>query len=93
MLQSPDAGGNSGAFSGEDGVLILAHDSVRLRILKGLIIPRRGGITFPQPPEQARPILTYSEAISFHLNSEQVYVFLAPPAHTDGDSFVYFMES
>ena len=93
MLQSPDAGGNSGAFSGEDGVLILAQDSVRLRMLKGLIIPRRGGITFPQPPEQARPILTYSEAISFHLNSEQVYVFLAPPAHTDGDSFVYFAES
>jgi len=143
MLQSPDAGGNIGVFSGDDGVLliddrfdretpallesvsaisdedirfsvnthihpdhiggnnnlaahgvlILAHDSVRLRMLKELIIPRRGGITFPQPPEQARPVLTYSEAISFHLNGEEVRVFLAPPAHTDGDSFVYFMGS
>ena len=39
MLQSPNAGGNIGVFSGEDGVLILAQDSVRLRMLKELIIP------------------------------------------------------
>lgn len=84
-------GGNNNLAA--HGVLILAHDSVRLRMLKELIIPRRGGITFPQPPEAARPVITYSEAISFHLNGEEVRVFLAPPAHTDGDSFVYFMGS
>jgi len=31
--------------------------------------------------------------MSFHLNGEEVRAFLAPPAHTDGDSFVYFSES
>ena len=31
--------------------------------------------------------------MSFHLNGEQVRVFLVPPAHTDGDVFVYFTES
>ena len=77
----------------ELGVLIFAHDHVRLRMLTGLRIPRRGGIAFPQPPEGARPVVTYSEAITFHLNGEQVRVFLAPPAHTDGDSFVYFSGS
>ncbi|PCH60678.1 MAG: MBL fold metallo-hydrolase [SAR86 cluster bacterium] len=75
------------------GVDILAHDSVRLKMLKELRIPRRGGISFPQPPVQARPVITYSEAISFHLNGEEVRVFLAPPAHTDGDSFVHFKGS
>ena len=75
------------------GVTILAHDSVRLRMLTELRIPRRGGIFFDQPPAAARPVITYSEGITFHLNGEQVQVFLAPPAHTDGDSFVFFSES
>lgn len=75
------------------GVTILAHDNVRLRMLTELRIPRRGGIFFDQPPAAARPVITYSEGITFHLNGEQVQVFLAPPAHTDGDSFVYFSES
>lgn len=75
------------------GVTIIAHDSVRLRMLTELRIPRRGGITFPQPPPQARPVITYSDAISFHLNDEEVRVFLAPPAHTDGDSFVHFVDA
>jgi len=75
------------------GVTILAHDNVRLRMLKELRIPRRGGITFPQPPPEALPVISYSDAISFHLNGEEVRVFLAPPAHTDGDSFVHFLGS
>lgn len=75
------------------GVTILAHDDVRLRMLTELRIPRRGGITFPQPPAAALPVITYSDAISFHLNGEEVRVFIAPPAHTDGDSFVHFRGS
>lgn len=75
------------------GVTILAHDDVRVRMLTELRIPRRGGITFPQPPPGALPVITYSDAISFHLNGEEVRVFIAPPAHTDGDSFVHFRGS
>jgi glyoxylase-like metal-dependent hydrolase (beta-lactamase superfamily II) len=75
------------------GVTILAHDDVRVRMLTELRIPRRGGITFPQPPAGALPVITYSDAISFHLNGEEVRVFIAPPAHTDGDSFVHFRGS
>ena len=75
------------------GVTILAHDSVRLQMLEDIRIPRRGGSYIPAPDPAARPVITYSEAISFHLNGEEVRVFLAPPAHTGGDSFVYFMGS
>lgn len=77
----------------EAGALILAHDHVRLRMLEELRIPREGGSFYPQPPEQARPVITYNDAISFHLNDEEVRVFRAPPAHTDGDSFVHFRDS
>lgn len=75
------------------GVLIFAHDNVRLRTLKRLRIPRGGGIFSAQPSEAARPVVTYNDQISFHLNGEDVRAFLVPPAHTDGDSFVYFPES
>ena len=73
--------------------MIVAHDNVRMRMLRELRIPRRGGIAFPQPPEEALPVLTFGEAITFHMNGEEVRVFLVPPAHTDGDSFVYFSGS
>ncbi|MDP6653852.1 MAG: MBL fold metallo-hydrolase [Gammaproteobacteria bacterium] len=75
------------------GVTIIAHDTVRLQMLKDIRIPRRGGIFMDQPPAAARPILTYTEAISFHVNGKEVRVFLSPPAYTGGDSFVYFMGS
>lgn len=88
----PDHIGGNARLAGY-GVTLVAHDRVRLRMLKELRIPRRGGITFPQPEEAARPVITYSDALSFHLNDEEVRVFLAPPAHTDGDSFVHFVES
>ena len=62
------------------GVLILARDEVRVRLAA-------------QSPAAALPVLTYSDAITIHLNGEEVYAFSVPPAHTDGDTFIHFMES
>jgi len=75
------------------GVLIFAHDNVRVRALERLRFPRFGGGFSPQPPEGARPVVTYNDQVSFHFNGEEVRAFLAPPAHTDGDTFVYFPDS
>jgi cyclase len=75
------------------GVLIFAHDNVRVRALGRLRFPRGGGRFAPQPTAGARPLVTYNDAVSFHFNGEEVRAFLAPPAHTDGDTFVYFPES
>ncbi|MEE2964985.1 MAG: MBL fold metallo-hydrolase [Acidobacteriota bacterium] len=77
----------------DQGVLIFAHDNVRVRALERLRFPRRGGSFAPQPPDNARPVITYNDAVSFHLNGEEVRAFLAPPAHTDGDTFVHFPDS
>ena len=84
-------GGNS--LLADYGVTIVAHDLVRVQMLKELRIPRRGGTFYPMPDPRSRPVLTYTDAISFHLNGEEVQVFHAPPAHTGGDSFVYFTGS
>ena len=75
------------------GATLIAHDNVRLRMLGRFRIPRRGGSILPAPSERARPILTFNDAVTFHMNGEEVRAFLAPPAHTDGDSFVYFVDS
>ena len=78
----------------ELGVLIFAHDNTRLRFLEETShFPRAGGSFAPQQPVAARPLITFNDTMSFHLNSEEVRAFLAPPAHTDGDVFVYFPES
>ncbi len=78
----------------ELGVLIFAHDNTRLRFLEERSrFPRAGGSFVPQQPAAARPVVSFNDTISFHLNGEQVQAFLAPPAHTDGDTFVYFPES
>jgi glyoxylase-like metal-dependent hydrolase (beta-lactamase superfamily II) len=85
-------GGN--ANLAEQGVLIFAHDNTRQRFFEQRSrFPRAGGSFVPQQPPAARPVISFNDSMSFHLNGEEVRAFLAPPAHTDGDVFVYFPES
>ena len=89
----PDHIGGNESLAGQ-GVLIFAHDNVRVRALERFRHPRGGGQRFlPAPPAGARPVVTYNDTVRFHFNGEDVRAFLAPPAHTDGDTFVYFPDS
>ena len=91
-IHGDHVGGN--ANLAELGVVIFAHDNTRVKFLEeSSHFPRNGGSFAPQQPVAARPVVTYKEQISFHFNGEAVRAFLAPPAHTDGDTFVYFPES
>ena len=72
----PDhTGGNENL--GNMGLLILARDEVRVRLASQL-------------PEAALPVLTYSDSVTIHLNDDEVTTIPVPPAHTDGDSYIYF---
>jgi len=75
------------------GATIVAQEAVYGRMLRELRIPRNGGRFFPQPAEGARPTVTFADSATFRLNGEEVRVFHVPPAHTDGDAFVYFVQS
>ena len=77
-IHGDHTGGNENL--GEMGVLILARDEVRVRLAETV-------------PKGALPILTYSDAITIHLNGEEVHAFPVPPAHTDGDPFIHFRRS
>ena len=88
----PDHIGGNEPLARRD-VLIFAHDNVRVRALERLRFPRGGGRFAPRPTEGARPVVTYNDTVRFHFNGEEVRAFLAPAAHTDGDTFVHFPES
>ncbi|MBM4185043.1 MAG: MBL fold metallo-hydrolase [Gemmatimonadetes bacterium] len=71
-------GGNENL--GRMGILILARDAVRVRLSA-------------TAPAVALPVLTFSEPINIHLNGEQVRTIPVPPAHTDGDSYIHFVNA
>lgn len=85
-------GGNE--ILAQQGVLIFAHENTRERFFEERgRFPRAGGSWVPQQPAAARPVISFNDTLNFHLNGEDVQAFLVPPAHTDGDVFIYFPES
>jgi glyoxylase-like metal-dependent hydrolase (beta-lactamase superfamily II) len=73
-----------------DGVKIIAHDNVRKRMSEVHIFSGVRHDTVPPSPPMALPILTYADGVTVHLNGEEVSVVHVPPAHTDGDSYIWF---
>ncbi len=75
----PDhTGGNENL--GKQGIVILARDKVRVRMLRNA-------------PKEALPVLTFVNDTTIHLNDEELMIIPVPPAHTDGDSYIYFTKS
>jgi len=65
------------------GIPILAHDNVRVRM----------AASDPPRPSSGRPVLTYADSVTLHLNGQDIRIVKVPPAHTDGDSIVHFVGS
>ncbi len=80
-------GGN--VIFGEEAV-IFAHTNVRERLAAGL--GARGQQGEPAP-KVALPVVTYDIGVSIHFNGEQILIGHLDGGHTDGDSYVYFMDA
>jgi glyoxylase-like metal-dependent hydrolase (beta-lactamase superfamily II) len=78
----PDHMGGNANFAAL-GASIIAHDNVRVRMTQGI----RGG---PPEPVTAWPVVTYGDKLAMHVNGEEIEIVKVPPAHTDGDSYIYF---
>lgn len=83
-------GGNENM--GEAGAVIVAHDNVRKRMETGQVIEALGR-EIPPAAEGALPVITFSRTVTFHLNGDTLVVQHLPPAHTDGDSVIYFQNA
>ena len=80
-------GGNENM--GKAGALIVAHDNVRVRMSSEQLNKIFNRST-PASPKGALPVVTFTEAVTFHLNGDEIQAFHVAPAHTDGDAVVWF---
>ena len=62
------------------GATIISHQNMRRRL------------TEANDPVSAEtlPELTYSDDMTLHFNGDEIYIYNPGPAHTDGDSIVFF---
>ncbi len=82
-------GGNENL--GSTGTVIVAHGNVRERMSTEQFLALWQQ-KVPPSPKAALPVITYEDAVTFHLNGQTIHAFHVPPAHTDGDSVVVFKE-
>ena len=62
------------------GAVIISHENMRKRMADAQSAPAPGTL----------PVLTYSDSQTLHFNGEEIQIFHPAPAHTDGDSIIYF---
>lgn len=73
----------------EAGAVVIAHENVRKRMSTEQVL---GGLgrRVPPSPAAALPKLVYTDAMTLHWNGDEVRIIHLEPAHTDGDSVVFF---
>ena len=62
------------------GATVVAHENQRTQMIKD------------GSGDAALPTLTYTDAVTFHVNGHTAKVFYVANAHTDGDSVIHFPE-
>lgn len=68
---------------GESGAHIVAHENVRERLAAAAA----------ETPEDALPVITFSENVCFFWNGDEIRVKHKGAAHTDGDAIIRFMNA
>jgi glyoxylase-like metal-dependent hydrolase (beta-lactamase superfamily II) len=62
------------------GAVIISHENMRTRM----------AVPAAKTPPGALPVLTYTDSVTLRFNGEDIQIFHPDPAHTDGDSIIYF---
>lgn len=83
-------GGNENL--GKAGALIVAHDNVYERMSTKQMMKMMDR-EVPPSPNEALPVITFTEDVSFHLNGEHIHGFHIGEAHTDGDTIIHFKKA
>lgn len=85
-----DHAGNNQGF-GEQGTVIIAHENVREQLKNGGTIAAFDKKIEPALAS-ALPVLTYEDQVTVHLNDSDAMIMKMSPAHTDGDSIIFWKD-
>ncbi len=83
-------GGNE-AF-GAAGAIIVAHENGRARMSTDQF-REIFNQPIPASPAGALPIVTFTDEMTFHWNGDTIRAIHVAPAHTDGDTILYFQNA
>jgi len=78
---------------GRSGVVIVAQDNVRKRLMARQVINVGTDIVMEPTPSEGLPMVTFENALSFHVNGEEIAVNHVEHGHTDSDAFVFFAKA
>src|SRR5579862_8594838 len=67
------------------GAVIISHENMRKRMAATQKNAPNNAL-----PGAALPVITYSDSMTLRFNGEEIYIYHPEPAHTDGDSIIYF---
>jgi glyoxylase-like metal-dependent hydrolase (beta-lactamase superfamily II) len=77
----------------KDGVIIVAHDNIRVRLAAGTINGLTGGKVAPRPAD-ALPKQTYfGGSFAVETGGRKAQLTHVANAHTDGDTWIYFADA
>jgi len=65
------------------GAVIISHENMRKRMADAQNAPPAGTL----------PVVTYTDSLTLHFNGEEIQIYHPAPAHTDGDSIIYFRKA
>jgi cyclase len=83
-----DHTGANAAFH-DDGAVIIGQENCRLRMTQSRYSGMTGK-TSPPAPAASLPMVTYEKKLTLYFDGEEVEAAHRQPAHTDGDTIVYF---
>jgi cyclase len=83
--------GGDGLF-GKMGVVIFSSEQTRTHIVEAQKQGNAPGTPYAADPA-AIPVVTVKNGMKFHLAGQTVEVIQVPPAHTDGDLIVHYVEA
>ena len=77
---------------GRLGATIVAHENSRKRMMSDQIVSLSNRLQEAYD-EDGLPKITFFQSMRFHYNGQLIDVVHLPPAHTDGDAFIYFRDA
>jgi len=77
---------------GKEGAIIISHDNIRKRLAERQVLSLSNLVQHAYP-SYGLPFITFSESLTLHEPNEQIKIIHVKNAHTDGDSFIKFMDS